>query len=70
MGKNNYIMIIQIGRNVTDIMALPCVNSVRKSFEGKLVYQVNTLSGSPKYAREGDYICKDKDGDWYVETNL
>lgn len=70
MDKNNYVMIVQIGRNVTDIIALPCVDSVRKSFEGTLIYQVNTFTGSTKFAREGDYICKDQDGDWHVETNL
>lgn len=70
MDKSNYVMIVQIGRNVTDIMDLPCVDSVRKSFEGTLVYQVNTFHNSPKCAREGDYICKDHNGEWHVETNL
>lgn len=61
-----YRQSIQIGRNVTDIMRLPCVDAVRKSFTGVLVYQVNTFGTTPKYAREGDFICEDYDGDWYV----
>lgn len=69
MNTSEYIMTIQIGRNVTDIIALPCVDGVRKSFGGTLIYQVNTFYNSPKYAREGDYICKDHDGKWHVEYN-
>lgn len=56
---------IQIGRNVTDIINLPCVDAVRKSITGVLVYQVNTIS-SVRYAREGDLLCEDYDGDWHV----
>ncbi len=56
MRTTRYTMTVQIGRNVTDIIALPCVDSVRKSFKGVLIYQVNTGKSQPEYAREGDLI--------------
>jgi len=68
MQATQFRQTIQIGRNVTDIINLPCVDGVRKSFTGVLIYQVNTVS-STKYAREGDLICQDHDGDWHVVEN-
>ena len=68
MQATQFIQTIQIGRNVTDIINLPCVDGVRKSFTGVLIYQVNTVS-STKYAREGDLICQDHDCDWHVVEN-
>lgn len=69
MQLNQFKQTIQIGRNVTDIINLPCVDGVKKSFKGVLIYQVNTFGVTPKYAREGDYICQDYDGDWHVVEN-
>ena len=69
MQQNQFRQIIQIGRNVTDIINLPCVDGARKSYTGVLVYQVNTVGVTPKYAREGDFICQDYDGDWHVVEN-
>ena len=66
---NRFKQTIQIGRNVTDIVKLPCVDAVRKSFQGVLIYQVNTVGVTPRYAREGDFICQDQDGDWHVIYN-
>ena len=67
MITTKYTMTVQIGRNVTDIIALPCVDSVRKSYNGVLIYQVNTGKSQPEYAREGDLICQDNNGEWHVE---
>lgn len=67
MITTKYTMTVQIGRNVTDIIALPCVDCVRKSFAGVLIYQVNTGKSRPEYAREGNLICQDNDGGWHVE---
>lgn len=69
MQQNQFRQTIQIGRNVTDIINLPCVDGVRKSYTGVLVYQVNTVGVTPKYAREGDFTCQDYDGDWHVVEN-
>lgn len=62
-------MTIQIGKNVTDIINLPCVESVRKNFEQKLVYAVKTVCSSIYYAMEGDLICQDYDNSWHVLTD-
>ena len=72
MNWKNYRKAVQIGNCVTDIINMPCVDSVRKSFEGKLFYSVNT--GTPEgtsteIAQKGDWLCEDYDGNWHVEKN-
>lgn len=64
-----YRQSIQIGRNANGILALPCVDGVRKTSPGKLVYQVNTKHGTNTSAKEGDWICEDYNGDWHVVSD-
>lgn len=67
--RSEYRQSIQIGKNPNGILALPCVDSVRKSFEGKLIYQVNTECDPKAYATAGDWICEDYNGDWHVVSD-
>ena len=72
MNWKNYRKAVQIDNCVTDIINMPCVESVRKSSDGKLLYSVNT--GTPEetsteIAQKGDWLCEDYDGNWHVEKN-
>jgi hypothetical protein len=56
---------IRVGRNVTDMMRLPCVFSCYKKADGTLCYQLLPLQ---RYvtAHEGQWLCEDYDGNWTV----
>ena len=59
---------IRVGRNVTDMMRLPCIFSCYKQADGKLCYQLYDW-GEPLRnvtAHEGQWLCEDYDGNWTV----
>ena len=59
---------IRVGRNVTDMMRLPCVFSCYKQADGTLCYQLYDW-GEPLRnvtAHEGQWLCEDYDGNWTV----
>ena len=58
------MILVQIGKNVTNIINMPCVQEVHKN-HGKLVYGVETVDGLT-YAMQGDYICQSYNGTWCV----
>jgi hypothetical protein len=60
---------IQIGRNVTDIMRLPCVYSCHKEADGKLCYLLHDWDAEGNYVKayEGDWLNEDEQGRWSVE---
>lgn len=64
-----YIQMIEIGRNVTDIMCLDCVYSCHKEGDGRLCYLLYDWDKDGNYitAHEGDTLCQSEDGKWYVE---
>ena len=68
--SRQYRQSIQIGKNVGDILNLPCVNAVRKSEAKRLVYEIATAYDPKKYATAGDWICEDYSGDWHVVSSL
>ena len=59
---------IHIGRNVTDIMRLPCVYSCHKEADGRLCYLLYDWDAQGQYveAHEGQWLCEDNDGKWIV----
>ena len=67
--RSEYRQAIQIGRNPNGILSLPCVDGVRKTFQGKLIYQVNTEYDAKARAMEGDWICQDYEGEWHVVSD-
>ena len=62
---NDYVQMIKIGRNATDILRLPCVDGCHKEMDGAIVYHTNTINTGT--AREGDLLCQRKNGTWWVE---
>ena len=64
-----YIQMIQIGRNVTDIMRLDCVYSCHKEGDSRLCYLLYDWDKDGNYiaAHEGDTLCQSADGKWHVE---
>lgn len=56
---------IQVGRNVTDIMELPCVNMCIRGDDGRIRYF--TSERPTVVVWEGDWLCEDTDGNWHVE---
>lgn len=61
---------IQVGRNVTGIMRLPCVFSCYKEGgRGGIVYVLMEWDsdGNRLEARQGDWLCEDYDGRWTVK---
>lgn len=53
---------IQIGRNVTNIIKLPCVRAVEKQADGTLFY----LLYGGQIARKGNWLVETLTGKWYV----
>ena len=66
---NEYRQKIRIGRNVTNIMKLPCVFSCHKEGDDRLCYLLYDWDEFGNYieARMGDWLCEDHDGRWHVE---
>lgn len=61
---------IQVGKNISDIMKLPCVTACHKmndknGFEW-FQYDVVVYNGSTEIAEESDWIVQGESGDWYV----
>jgi hypothetical protein len=56
---------IRVGRNVTDMMRLPCVFSCYKRADGTFLYRLLPLQ---RYvtAHEGQWLCEDYNGNWTV----
>ena len=53
---------IQIERNVTNIIKLPCVRAVEKQADGTLFY----LLYGGQIARQGNWLVESLNGKWYV----
>lgn len=53
---------IQIGRNVTNIIKLPCIRAVEKQADGTLLY----LLYGGQIARQGNWLVESLNGKWYV----
>ena len=73
-----YKQAIQVGRNITDIMALPCVIFCHKVNLNpmKVVYYLfgDTIAshlpwGYAVIAHEGDWLCEDYEGKWHLVTD-
>jgi len=60
-----YKQAYQIGGNVTNIIALPCVEGAMKIRNGSLVYLVNVVERM-KGAVKGDWLCEDRWGNWHM----
>lgn len=76
----DYKVRIQIGRNATDILKLPCVIGCQKEFWGdsdiRLRFELfgDTQStkfrwGESIYAYHGDWLCEDYYGVWHLLSN-
>jgi hypothetical protein len=65
--SNKVKQAIRVGRNVTDMMRLPCVFSCHKQADGTLYYRL-LVSLKSRYvtAHEGQWLCEDYDGHWTV----
>lgn len=63
-----YRQAIRIGRNVTDIMALPCVTACLKKNDkqGHEWLQYIIDSDEEQVAEEGDWLVEDTDGRWHA----
>ena len=66
VNTNDFMLMVEIGRNVTNIMNMPCVQEVHKNHQGKLVYGVFTEDNNLSYAMQGDFICQHHNGTWCV----
>lgn len=53
---------IQIGRNVTNIIKLPCVRAVEKQADGTLLY----LLYGGQIARQGNWLVESLNDKWHV----
>ena len=53
---------IQIGRNVTNIIKLPCVRAVGLLLDGTLFY----LLYGGQIARQGNWLVESLNGKWFV----
>lgn len=60
----NIRLTIQVDRNITAIMKLPCVNKAEKLPSENILYTL--IDGN--VANEGDLIHQGQNGTWYVET--
>ena len=60
---------IQIGRNVTDIMKLPCVRGVEKLNDKAGFEWLQYTLKHGDIAEESDWLCEDYDGNWSVYSN-
>ena len=65
----NYRKKIKIGKNVTDIMRLPCIFSCHKELDGRLCYLLYDWDEYGNYveARTGDLLLESADGKWSVK---
>ena len=63
--RKGYRQSIQIGKNVGDILNLPCVIGVWKTENRTLVYEINTAEKPMPYAAEKDWLCEDYNGGWH-----
>jgi hypothetical protein len=65
--SNKVKQAIRVGRNVTDMMRLPCVFSCHKQADGTLCYRL-LVSLKSRYvtAHEGQWLCEDYNGHWTV----
>ena len=63
-----YKIRIQVCRNATDILNLPCVMGCHKDENDDLVYILYDWDECGQYveARKGDWLCEDYDGRWHV----
>ena len=62
---------IHIGRNITDIMALPCVTAcLKKNDKQDFEWMEYIINGDEEQrANEGDWLCEDYDGRWHLLTD-
>ena len=57
---------IQIGNNITDIMALPCVSACYKQrSKGSYIFEIYDGCRTD-YAHQGDWLREYEDGSWQV----
>ena len=65
-----YKIAIQVGRNATEILNLPCVRGCNK-FDGILVYYLYEWDeyGNELEATQGDWLCEDHKDVWHVLSN-
>ncbi len=64
-----FIKAIQIGKNINDVIKLPCVLGCFKANDKCnlewLMYRVR-IGRRVELAEEGDWLCKDEVGRWHV----
>lgn len=63
---------IHIGRNIEGIFRLPCIAAIRKDIFGAAFYDLYGFIMHDRknaVAREGDWLCEDSAGKWYLLTN-
>lgn len=66
---------VQIGKNVTDIMRIPCVVGCYKMQDrpNEVIYHmlsdVRSDGPLPIRGRVGDWLCQDSNGRWMLLTN-
>lgn len=61
---------VLVDDHVGDIFALPCVQGVMKN-DGEIIYALRYVfdidhSTFIDFAKVGDWLCKDKKGEWYL----
>lgn len=65
-----YKQSIQINKNMTDIFRLPCVDAIQKlgedGFAVVLRYVKDYQGELRQYAFQGEWLCQDNDGCWFV----
>lgn len=59
-----YKQMIQVGRHIQDIFALPCVNAVYKDGNGLPLYEV--YAKNAKWAFVGQWLAQDTEDRWWV----
>ena len=68
----NFKQTIRIGRGIEGIFRLPCVAAVRKDIFGAAFFDLYGFimhDGKNAVARQGDWICEDYKGKWWLLTN-
>ena len=63
---------IRIGQSIEGIFRLPCIAAIRKDIFGAAFYDLYGFimhDGKSVVAREGDWLCEDYKGKWYLLTN-
>lgn len=65
MNSKGYQQIIVLDHHIEGIFGLPCVEGCLKEPNGRPSYRVNAMNA--KLAREGDLLCQDREGRWWVE---